>query len=109
MAATPIPPAGRPHQITLRATKTGVQYHVIELSTGESPGLGVLSPRDPPVVINVRGRTELRSSSIENLRVSIDGVPYFLPGGLRGHQACFLPDLTTSPPPPPASGARSNR
>ncbi|MEO0039525.1 MAG: hypothetical protein RIS38_473 [Verrucomicrobiota bacterium] len=86
-----------------------MRYHLIELETGESPGLGVLSPRDKPVVINVRGRTELRSTAIEHLRVAIDGVPYPLPAGLSGTQACFLPDLPTAPPVPPAVRSRSGR
>ena len=46
---------------------------MVELSTGEVPGLGVLSPRDKPVVINVKGATELRANFLEHLRVEIDG------------------------------------
>jgi hypothetical protein len=59
--------------------KAGVRYQVIELNTGEVPGLGMLSPRDKPVVINVKGPSELRSSSVEHLRVQIDGVPFPIP------------------------------
>ena len=77
-----------------------MRYQLIELSTGEVPGLGVLSPRDKPPVINVRGLTELRSSAIEHLRVEIDGVPFALPAGLTGALPCFLPDPFTSPPIP---------
>ncbi len=104
--AASLPPAGRPHQITLRSTRTGVRYQLIELSSGEVPGMGVLSPRDKPLVINVRGPTELRSSAIEHLRVEIDGVPFALPVRLAGALPCFLPDPFTSPPMPRPAPAR---
>ncbi|MEN9536798.1 MAG: hypothetical protein RLZZ178_795 [Verrucomicrobiota bacterium] len=100
---------GRPHQITLRSTKAGVQYQVIEQHTGEVPGRGVLSPRDKPVVINVKGPTELRSTFLEHLRVEIDGVPFPLPADVKGALPVFLPDPPTSPPTPrpvPASQGR---
>lgn len=73
---------------------------MVELSTGEVPGLGVLSPRDKPVVINVKGATELRANFLEHLRVEIDGAPFPIPADLKGALAVFLPDLPTSPPVP---------
>lgn len=102
-------PAGRPHQITLRSTKTGVRYQVVELLTGEVPGLGVLSPRDKPAVINVKGPTELRATFMEHLKVEIDGVPFPMPANVRGALSVFLPDPPTTPPVPrpvPASKGR---
>jgi hypothetical protein len=60
----------------------------------------MLSPRDKPVVINVRGPTELRASFIEHLRVEIDGAPFPLPGYLKGALPVFLPDPPTAPPAP---------
>ena len=100
-------PAGRPHQITLRSTKAGVRYQVVELLTGEVPGLGVLSPRDKPVVINVKGQTELRATFMEHLKVEIDGVPFPMPANVRGALSVFLPDPPTAPPAPrPAPAAK---
>ena len=109
MVVSPVSPAGRPHQITLRATKAGVQYQILEQLTGEVPGRGVLSPRDKPVVINVKGPTELRSNFLEHLRVEIDGAPFLLPPYLKGAVPVFLPDPPTTPPAPrpvPASKSR---
>ncbi|GBL23791.1 hypothetical protein EMGBS6_05760 [Opitutia bacterium] len=103
MAVIPAPPASRPHQITLTSVKAGVRYQVIELNTGETPGLGMLSPRDKPVVINVKGPSELRSSAVEHLRVKIDGIPFPIPSTITGAMFVALPDTFTSPPgPPPA-------
>ncbi len=109
MVVSPVSPASRPHQITLRATKAGVLYQVIEQQTGEVPGRGVLSPRDKPPVINVKGPTELRSNFIEHLRVEIDGVPFLMPPYIKGAVPVFLPDPPTTPPAPrpvPASKGR---
>jgi hypothetical protein len=106
VVVSPVSPAGRPHQITLRSTKAGVQYQVIEQLTGEVPGRGVLSPRDKPVAINVKGPTELRSTFIEHLRVEIDGVPFPLPANLKGALPVFLPDPPTTPPVPRPAPAR---
>jgi hypothetical protein len=78
----------------------GVRYQVIELNTGETPGLGMLSPRDKPVVINVKGPSELRSSAIEHLRVKIDGIPFPIPATITGAMFVALPDTFTSPPAP---------
>ncbi len=100
MAAIPAPPASRPHQITLTSVKVGVRYQVIELNTGETPGLGMLSPRDKPVVINVKGPSELRSSAVEHLRVKIDGLPFPIPATVTGPMFVALPDTFTSPPAP---------
>ena len=110
----PAPPASRPHQITLTSVKAGVRYQVIEQNTGEVPGLGVLSPRDKPVVINVKGPSELRSSAIENLRVQIDGVPYPVPPSVTGAMYVALPDTFTSPPvakpaPAPATAPKARK
>lgn len=98
----PTPPASRPHQITLTSVKAGVRYQLIELDTGEVPGLGMLSPRDKPVVINVKGPSELRSSAVEHLRVKIDGVPFPIPSSVTGAMYVALPDTFTSPLPPKA-------
>ena len=103
MVVVPAPPASRPHQITLTSVKTGVRYQVIELNTGETPGLGMLSPRDKPVVINVKGPSELRSSAVEHLRVKIDGIPFPIPSTITGAMFVALPDTFTSPPGPPAA------
>ncbi len=78
----------------------GVRYQVIELNTGETPGLGILSPRDKPVVINVKGPSELRSSAVEHLRVKIDGISFPLPATVTGAMFVALPDTFTSPPAP---------
>ena len=102
-AVSPAPLASRPHQITLMSVKAGVRYQVIEQNTGEIPGLGVLSPRDKPVVINVKGPSELRSSAVEHLRVQIDGVPFPLPSTVTGAMFVALPDTFTSPPAPKAA------
>ena len=77
-----------------------MRYQVIELNTGEVPGLGMLSPRDKPVVINVKGPSELRSSSVEHLRVQIDGVPFPIPASVTGAMFVSLPDTFTTPPAP---------
>ena len=103
MAVIPAPPASRPHQITLTSVKAGVRYQVIELNTGETPGLGMLSPRDKPVVINVKGPSELRSSAVEHLRVKIDGLPFPIPATITGPMFVALPDTFTSPPGPQAA------
>jgi hypothetical protein len=96
-----VPPrASRPHQITLSSVKSGVRYQVVELESGLSPGYGYLSPRDKPVVINVKGPSELRSNTVENLRVQIDGVPYPLPPSAVGATIVALPDPFTVPPVP---------
>ncbi len=100
-----MPPPSRPHQITLTSVKAGVRYQVIELNTGESPGLGMLSPRDKPVLINVKGPSELRSSAVENLRVQIDGVPFPIPATVTGAMFVALPDTFTTPPPAKAPAA----
>ena len=100
MAAIPALPASRPHQITLTSVKAGVRYQVIELNTGETPGLGMLAPRDKPVVINVKGPSELRSNAIEHLRVKIDGIPFPIPATITGAMVVALPDTFTSPPIP---------
>jgi hypothetical protein len=92
------PPASRTHQITLSSVKTGIRYQVIELETGEVPGYGMLSPRDKPVVINVRGASELRSSAVEHLRVKIDGVPFPIPASVTGAMHVALPDALTGSP-----------
>jgi hypothetical protein len=103
VAAIPEPPASRPHQITLTSVKAGVRYQVIELNTGQTPGKGMLGPRDKPVVINVKGPSELRSSAIEHLRVKIDGIPFPLPATITGTMVVALPDTFTSPPIPKAA------
>ena len=103
MVAVPAPPASRPHQITLTSVKAGTRYQVIEQNTGEVPGLGMLSPRDKPVVINVKGPSELRSSAVENLRVQIDGVPFLIPPTVTGAMFVALPDTFTSPSAPKAA------
>ena len=100
MVAVPAPPASRPHQITLTSVKAGTRYQVIEQNTGETPGLGMLSPRDKPVVINVKGPSELRSSAVEHLRVQIDGIPFPIPSTVTGAMFVALPDTFTSPPAP---------
>lgn len=105
VVAVPVPPASRPHQISLTSVKAGTRYQVIELNTGETPGLGMLSPRDKPVVINVKGPSELRSSAVENLRVQIDGIPFPLPSTVTGAMFVALPDTFTSPPAPKAVAA----
>jgi hypothetical protein len=105
VVAVPAPPASRPHQITLTSVKAGVRYQVIEQNTGEVPGLGVLSPRDKPVVINVKGPSELRSSAVEHLRVQIDGIPFPIPAHVTGAMFVALPDTFTTPPAPKASAA----
>ena len=102
MVVVPVPPASRPHQITLTSVKAGVRYQVIELNTGETPGLGMLSPRDKPVVVNVKGPSELRSSAVEHLRVKIDGIPFPIPATITGAMFVALPDTFTSPPAPKA-------
>lgn len=102
----PVASVSRPHQLTLRSTKAGVQYLVVEELTGEVPGRGVLSPRDKPVVINVKGPTELRSNFIEHLRIEIDGVPFPLPSYLKGAVPVRLPDLPTTPPKPVPAAKR---
>ena len=96
----PAPPASRPHQISLTSVKAGVRYQLIELNTGEIPGLGTLSPRDKPVLINVKGPSELRSSAVEHLRVQIDGVPFPIPPTVTGAMYVSLPDTFTTPPAP---------
>jgi hypothetical protein len=101
----PAPPASRPHQITLTSVKAGVRYQIIEVNTGEIPGLGTLAPRDKPVVINVKGPSELRSSAVEHLRVQIDGVPFQIPANVTGAMYVALPDTFTSPPMPKAEVA----
>ncbi len=103
MAAVPAPPASRPHQITLTSVKSGVRYEVIEINTGETPGFGMLSPRDKPIVINVKGPSELRSSAVEHLRVKIDGIPFPIPATVTGAMFVALPDTFTSPPAPQAA------
>jgi len=100
VVAVPAPPASRPHQITLSSVKAGVRYQLIELNTGELPGMGMLSPRDKPVVINVKGPSELRSSAVEHLRVKIDGVPFLIPATVTGAMFVSLPDTFTTPPAP---------
>lgn len=97
-----MPPASRPHQISLTSVKAGTRYQVIEQNTGEVPGYGMLSPRDKPIVINVKGPSELRSSAVENLRVQIDGVPFLIPSTVTGAMFVALPDTFTSPPAPKA-------
>jgi hypothetical protein len=99
VVVVPPPPASRPHQITLTSVKAGVRYQVIEQNTGEVPGFGMLSPRDKPVVINVKGPSELRSSAVEHLRVQIDGVAFPIPASVTGAMFVALPDTFTSPPP----------
>lgn len=88
-----------------------MRYQVIELNTGEVPGYGMLSPRDKPVVINVKGPSELRSSAVEHLRVKIDGIPFPLPATVTGSMYVALPDTFTTPPgmPPPAAKAKAAR
>jgi hypothetical protein len=103
VAVIPAPPASRPHQITLTSVKASVGYHVIELNTGLTPGKGMLGPRDKPVVINVKGPSELRSSAIEHLRVKIDGIPLPIPATITGAMVVALPDTFTSPPAPKAA------
>ena len=105
MVAVPAPPASRPHQITLTSVKAGTRYQVIEQNTGETPGLGMLSPRDKPVVINVKGPSELRSSAVEHLRVKIDGIPFLIPATISGAMFVALPDTFTTPPAPKATPA----
>lgn len=65
----------------------------------------MLSPRDKPVVINVKGPSELRSSAVENLRVQIDGVPFPIPATVTGAMIVALPDTFTTPPAPKATVA----
>ena len=84
------------------SVKAGVRYQVIEQNTGELPGYGMLSPRDKPVVINVKGPSELRSSAVEHLRVQIDGIPFPIPSTVTGAMFVALPDTFTSPPAPKA-------
>jgi hypothetical protein len=69
----------------------------------------VLSPRDKPVVINVKGPTELRSTFLEHLRVEIDGVPFLIPARYAGAVPVFLPDPTTTPPAPRPAPASKGR
>ena len=67
----------------------------------------MLSPRDKPVVINVKGPSELRSSAVESLRVQIDGIPFPLPPHVSGAMIVGLPDTFTTPPAPkPAPAAK---
>ena len=70
------------------------------MNTGEYPGVGILSPRDKPVIINVKGPSELRSSAVEHLRVQIDGIPFPIPTSVTGAMLVSLPDTFTSPPVP---------
>jgi hypothetical protein len=105
VVAAPAPPASRPHQITLSSVKANIGYQVTELNTGEIPGYGKLSPRDKPVVINVKGPSELRSSAVEHLRVKIDGIPFPIPATVTGTMFVALPDTFTSPPAPKAAPA----
>ena len=109
MVAVPAPPASRPHQITLSSVKAGTRYQVIELNTGEIPGFGVLSPRDKPVVVNVKGPSELRSSAVEHLRVKIDGIPFPIPASVTGAMYVALPDTFTTPPAPKPAEAVTPR
>ena len=62
----------------------------------------MLSPRDKPVVVNVKGPSELRSSAVEHLRVKIDGIPFPIPATITGAMFVALPDTFTSPPAPKA-------
>ena len=65
----------------------------------------MLSPKDKPVVINVKGPSELRSSAVEHLRVQIDGVPFPIPSAVTGAMIVALPDTFTTPPAPKAAAA----
>jgi hypothetical protein len=60
----------------------------------------MLSPRDKPVVINVKGPSQLSSSAVENLRVQIDGIPFPISTSVTGAMLVSLPDTFTSPPVP---------
>ncbi len=103
-AAVPAPPASRPRQITLTSVKVNIGYQVTELKTGKTPGRGMLSPRDKPVVINVKGPSMLSSDAVEHLRVKIDGIPFPIPANITGVMFVALqPETFTSPPGPPAA------
>lgn len=111
-ASTPPPvskPAGRNHQVGLKALQPNTSYRLIELNTGEDRASGLLQPRDPELRVMVRGPFTLESNAVENLSVRIDNFPYKLPETVFGTARAEFPDASTVPPPPPVKPAPTKR
>jgi len=86
------------------ALQAGTSCLLREDNSGEIRYNQILTQRGKEVFITVKGGFTITSNAIENLVVTIDGVPYHSQE-LFGRQPASFPDAETVPPPPPAAKA----
>lgn len=92
----------------LSAMRSGTSCQLREDNSGEIRYNNVLGTSGKEIFVTVKGGFTVTSSAIENLTVTIDGVPYMPPGQVFGRQSISIEDLATSPPvqpPAPVKGA----
>ena len=97
---------GRPHLVGITALQSGTSCLVRETNSGEIRYNQLLGVRGKEIFITVKGAFSVTSNAIENLTVTIDGVPYQTPE-LFGRQMASFPDPETVPPVVPAPPAKS--
>ncbi len=78
-----------------------------ETNSGEIRYNQVLSSRGREIFITVKGGFTVTSNSIENLTVTIDGVPYKPKEDVYGRQMATFEDVDSVPPPQPPPPGKS--
>lgn len=89
---------GRPHLVGITALQSGTSCLLREANSGEIRYNNVLGTRGKEILVTVKGGFTVTSSAIENLAITIDGVPYHTPE-LIGRQTAVFADVETTPPP----------
>ncbi len=87
--------------------KSGTGCLLRETNSGEIRYNNVLGPGGKEIFVTVKGGFTVTSSSIENLTVTIDGIPYKpKEPELIGRQTIAVDDLETTPPVQPSVAAK---
>lgn len=98
---------GRPHLVGILALQSGTSCKVQETNSGEVRYNQVMAQQGREILVSVKGGFTVTSSAIENLVVTIDGVPYQTPE-LIGRQTASFPDADTVPPAQPVAAKSSS-
>lgn len=98
---------GRPHLVGITALQSGTSCLLRETNSGEIRYNQVLGVRGKEILVTVKGGFSVTSNAIENLTVTIDGVPYKPEQEVYGRQMAMFKDVDSVPPPQPPPPGKS--